>query len=53
MLILNNKEIAQVMDMKLCLEALDKAAHALATEDAIARPATYVVMPRMGAEGLS
>ncbi len=53
MLILNNKEIVQVMDMKLCLEALDKAAHALATEDAIARPATSVVMPRMGAEGLS
>jgi len=52
MLVLNNKEIVQVMDMRSCVDVLDEAAHALASEDAIARPATSIVMPRMGADGL-
>ena len=52
MLVLNNQEIAQVLDMGSCLEILNEAAHAIAVDDGIARPATSVAMPRLGPEGL-
>jgi ornithine cyclodeaminase/alanine dehydrogenase-like protein (mu-crystallin family) len=52
MLILNNTEIVQLMDMRSCVDVLEQAARALASDDAVARPATSVVMPRMGPDGL-
>ncbi len=52
MLVLNNQEIAQLLDMESCLQTLNDAARAIAAGDAIARPATSVVMPRLGPEGL-
>ena len=52
MLVLNNQEIAQLLDMESCLQMLEEAAHAIAVDDGIARPATSVAMPRLGPEGL-
>jgi len=46
MLVLNNEEVAQALSMESCLQVLDDAARAMASDDAVARPATSVVMPK-------
>ncbi len=52
MLVLDNKEVAQILDMKSCLKVLEEAAHDIAVDEAVARPATTLVMPKTQASGL-
>lgn len=52
MLVLNNKEVAQTLNMESCLQVLEEAARAMASGDAVARPATSVVMPKSQLSGL-
>lgn len=52
MLLLDNKEVAQVLDMKSCLGLLEEAARAIAVDEAVARPATTLVMPKTQLSGI-
>ena len=51
MLLLENKDIADILTMEACLEALEESARAMASGDAVARPATSVVMQKAHERG--
>jgi len=51
MLLLENKDIAEILTMEACLEALEESARAMASGDAVARPATSVVMQKAHERG--
>jgi alanine dehydrogenase len=52
MFLLDNKEVAQVLDMQSCVKLLEEAARAIGTDEAVARPATTLVMPKAQPSGV-
>ncbi len=52
MLLLDNNDVAQVLDMQTCIQLLEEAVRAGEAGDTVARPATSVVMPKKQASGL-
>ncbi len=52
MLLLDNNDVAQVLDMQSCIQLLEEAVRAAEAGDTVARPATSVVMPKKQASGL-
>jgi len=51
MLLLDNNDVAQVLDMQSCIQLLEEAVRAGEAGDTVARPATSVVMPKKQASG--